>query len=132
LMLVLAAIGGVLIAAPLVFHGMLHDKYVIGSNLMAVTIAVGVARVAEGFSTTAVAALGTARSLARISAMAWVSLCVGIVGAILGSRAGLFGIVCGTLLGWLTLSASGIVLAHRSFRQRFAVQATVPAVAEGD
>jgi len=120
LLLVCGAVAGILIAAPIVFHVILKNKYPIGWDLVAITIAVGMARVAEGFSTTAVAALGTERTLARISAVAWVSLGVGVLGAWIGSRAGLFGIVCGTLFGWLSLSGCGCVLAVKSFRQRFA------------
>jgi hypothetical protein len=120
LLMVLASIAGVLIAAPIVFHSMLRDKYTISWALMAVTIMVGVVRVAEGFTTTAVTALGTVRSLARISAIGWTSLGVAIIGAILGSRAGLVGILSGALLGWITLCGGGCVLAIKSFRQRFA------------
>lgn len=126
LLLVIAATAGVLVLSPIVFHWVLHDKYRIGWPLMAVTIAVGMVRVAEGFSTTAVTALGSAGALARISAMGWVSLGVAIVGAIIGSRAGLVGIVAAALLGWLTLCASGCVLAIKSFHQRFAVPVAHP------
>jgi O-antigen/teichoic acid export membrane protein len=118
-LLVAASVAGVLIAAPVVFHHILHDKYVISPQLMAVTIAVGIVRVAEGFSTASVTALGTARSLARISAMGWVALLVALVAAGVLSRWGLTGIVGGTLLGWLTLWGSGCVLAFTAFRRRF-------------
>jgi O-antigen/teichoic acid export membrane protein len=118
-LLVAASVAGVLIAAPIVFHLVLRDKYVISAPLMAVTIAVGMVRVAEGFSTASVTALGTARSLARISAMGWVALVVALIGATVGSRWGLAGIVGGTLLGWLTLWGSGCVLAVTAFRRRF-------------
>jgi O-antigen/teichoic acid export membrane protein len=119
LLLVLAAVVGVLIVAPIVFHTMLRDKYTISSLLMAVTITVGVVRVAEAFTTTAVTALGTVHSLARMSTIGWISLGVAIIGATLGSRAGLVGIVSGTLVGWVTLCGGGCVLAVMSFRQRF-------------
>jgi hypothetical protein len=119
-LLVAGSIAGVLAIAPLVFHYLLHDKYVISPALMTATLAVGVVRVVEGFSTTAVTALGTARSLGRLSAMGWISLGVATIGAILGSRHGLAGIVLGTLLGWLTLCAGGLVIGVHSFRLRFA------------
>jgi len=119
LLLVAASVAGVLIAAPLVFHGILHDKYLIGARLMTVTIAVGVVRVAEGFSTASVTALGTADSLARISLLGWAAVLIGAAGATLGSHWGLAGIVGGTLLGWLTLCGGGCVLAVRAFHRRF-------------
>jgi O-antigen/teichoic acid export membrane protein len=120
LLLVIGSVGGVLLMAPLVFHFVLHDKYTISPGLMAATLAVGVARVAEGFSTTVVTALGSAEKLARISALGWMSLVVAIGGAIFGSRFGLAGILCGTCLGWLTLCAGGCVIGANSFRRRFA------------
>jgi O-antigen/teichoic acid export membrane protein len=120
LLLVVGSVVGVLLLAPLVFHFVLHDKYAISPGLMAATLAVGVARVAEGFSTTVVTALGSASKLARISALGWISLVVAIAGAILGSRFGLAGILCGTCTGWLTLCAGGCVIGANSFRRRFA------------
>lgn len=116
-----AAVVVVILISPLVFHTFLHDKYVISRALMAVTIAVGLLRVAEGFSTASVTALGTAHSLARISALGWLALAVAAVAAtILSRRYGLVGIICGTLLGWLTLWSGGFALAVGSFRRRFA------------
>jgi O-antigen/teichoic acid export membrane protein len=123
LLLVAVAIAGVVIIAPLVFHHFLHDKYVISRSLMVVTLAVGIVRVAESFSTTAVTALGTAPALARVSAMGWLGLAVAITGAIVFSAHGLVGIVFGTLLGWLTLWTGGLVIGIRAFRQRFAPSA---------
>lgn len=120
LLLMAASVVGVLLVAPLVFHGILHDKYPIGARLMGVTIAVGVVRVCEGFSTAAVTALGTAQSLARISILGWAAVGAGIAGAVLGSRWGLAGIVGGTLLGWLTLCGGGCVVATGAFHRRFA------------
>jgi O-antigen/teichoic acid export membrane protein len=129
LLLVVGSVAGVLLMAPLVFHYVLHDKYTISPGLMAATLAVGVARVAEGFSTTVVTALGSAEKLARISALGWFSLIVAIGGAILGSRFGLAGILCGTCLGWLTLCAGGCVIGANSFRRRFVERAAPLALA---
>jgi len=123
ILLVTVSIAGVLIVAPLVFHHFLHDKYVISRPLMIVTLAVGVVRVAESFSTTAVTALGTALSLARVSAMGWMGLAVAIAGATSFSSHGLVGIVFGTLLGWLTLWTGGLLIGIGAFKQRFAAGA---------
>jgi O-antigen/teichoic acid export membrane protein len=127
-LIVVASIVGVLVLAPLVFHYVLRDKYTISPALMAATLAVGVARVAEGFSTTVVTALGNTEKLARISALGWISLVVAIGGVTLGGRFGLAGILCGTCLGWITLCAGGCVIGGHSFRRRFAAPGAHPLV----
>jgi O-antigen/teichoic acid export membrane protein len=113
------ASGAIIWLAPWMFTHVLHDKYMIGSGLLAVTIAIGLVRVWEGFSTTVVAALGDARAMARMSALAWVSLAVAAGGAVIGSRNGLVGILCGVLVAWVVLAASGSALAHASYQRRF-------------
>jgi O-antigen/teichoic acid export membrane protein len=119
LLITSVAVAGVLLAAPLVLHYYLHDKYVVGTSLTLATVAVGMARVAEGFTTTAVTALGTTRDLAHLSAMSWLGLLLAIAAAILLRGFGLTGILGGSLLGWLTLSAAGGIIASRSFKLRF-------------
>ncbi|HEY6455102.1 MAG TPA: hypothetical protein VIY90_07430 [Steroidobacteraceae bacterium] len=123
ILLVAGSIAGVLLLSPFVFHYFLHDKYTISPGLIAATLAIGVVRVAESFSTTVVTALGTARSLAQISVLGWISLCVAVGAATLGSRYGLVGILCGTLCGWLTLCAGGCVIGMHCFSRRYAMPA---------
>jgi O-antigen/teichoic acid export membrane protein len=109
----------VIVGAPLVFHFLLHDKYVIGWELLAVMIAIGLARVWEGFSSTIVSALGSATRMAQLSLVSWISLAIALAGAIGGRAYGLLGILCGMQLAWLTLAGAGTWLALRSFRERF-------------
>jgi O-antigen/teichoic acid export membrane protein len=119
----------VALAAPLVFHYLLHDKYVIGWELLAVMIGIGLARVWEGFSSTIVAALGSAGRMAQLSLVSWASLALALAGAILGRGYGLLGILCGMQVAWLTLAGVGTWLAVSSFRERFGMVAAVAAVA---
>jgi len=111
--------GAVLLLAPWIFASLLHGKYVIGPQLLAVAIAIGLVRVWEGFSTTIVAALGDSRGMARMSVLGWLSLAVAGVGVLVGSRDGLVGILCGVLAAWVVLAASGSALAYISFQRRF-------------
>lgn len=111
---------GIIVFAPMVFHYVLHDRYVIGWALLTVAIAMGGVRVWEGFSTTIVSALGTPRRMAQLSAISWISLAVALGGAIIGSAYGLVGVLYGTLTAWVVLAAGGTWLAQVSFRERFA------------
>jgi O-antigen/teichoic acid export membrane protein len=115
----------VIVGAPLVFHFLLHGKYVIGWRLLAVMIAIGLARVWEGFSSTIVSALGTATRMAQLSLVSWLSLAIAFAGAIGGRAYGLLGILCGMQLAWLTLAAAGTWLAVRSFKEHFGAGGTV-------
>jgi O-antigen/teichoic acid export membrane protein len=124
---VIAAVASTLIviaAKPLVFHYLLRDKYVVGWELIAVMISIGLTRVWEGFSSTIVSALGTATRMAQLSAVSWLSLAIALAGAIGGRGYGLFGILCGMLVAWLTLAGAGTWLALRSFKDRFVVNAS--------
>jgi O-antigen/teichoic acid export membrane protein len=67
-----AASVGIVLLSPVIFHYVLHDKYPIGTALLAVAIAMGLVRVWEGFSTTIVSALGSPRRLAQLSGVSWV------------------------------------------------------------
>jgi len=117
----------VIVGAPLVFHFLLHDKYVIGWQLLAVMIAIGLARVWEGFSSTVVAALGTATRMAQLSLVSWISLAIALAGAIGGRTYGLLGILCGMQLAWLTLAGAGTWLALHSFKEHFGLDGILEA-----
>ncbi len=115
-----ASIVVILVAAPWIFSSLLSGKYVIGWDLIWVSIAVGMLKVWEGFSTTIVAACGSARALVAISVLAWVCLAVAAVSMVYGGRYGLVGILYGVGLAWVILAFGGTALAVRSFKSRFA------------
>jgi len=73
----------------------------------------------EGFSTTIVSALGSARGMALISVFAWICLALAAIGAVVGSRYGLVGILWGVGSRGCCSPVGGSVLAAFSFRQRF-------------
>jgi hypothetical protein len=125
--LVVALIAGaaIVLASPLIFEVVLGGKYPIDSGLIVASLAIGLAKLWEGFSTTVVSACGSANAMALISAHAWICLGTATVGAIVGSRFGLLGILWGVGLGWILLAAGGTYLALISVRQRFAMTPTV-------
>ena len=120
----LLAAAAIWLASPLIFATVLGGKYPIDNGLIVASIVIGLARMWEGFSTTVVSALGSARGMALISAFAWACLAVAAGGAIFGSRYGLLGILWGVGLAWLLLATGGTYLAAASFRARFSGQST--------
>jgi O-antigen/teichoic acid export membrane protein len=110
----------VIVAAPWIFRNLLSGKYIIGWDLIWASIAVGMLKVWEGFSTTAVTACGSAKSLVAISVLAWICLVIAAAGMVYGSRYGLVGILYGVGLAWVLLALGGTLLAVRSFKTRFA------------
>jgi hypothetical protein len=96
--------------------------------LIAASLIVGVAKLWEGFSTTIVSAYGSTQKLATISVYAWICLAIAALGAVVGSRYGLVGILYGVGSAWILLAAGGTWLAVISFRARFAASAGLPAI----
>jgi O-antigen/teichoic acid export membrane protein len=109
----------ILVVSPYVFNVLLNGKYAVSANLMAVSIGVGLAKVWEGFSTTAVAACGSARMLTAISVLSWVCLVLAAAGMAFGARYGLAGILYGAGIAWVLLALAGTYLGVLSFRARF-------------
>jgi O-antigen/teichoic acid export membrane protein len=120
--LLMAAGSGVIIVvvAPLVFGTLLKGKYEIGFSLIAATILVGLAKIWESFSTAVTMACGTPRSMAIISALAWICLAIAAGAMLIGARYGLLGIIYGVGSAWVLLAAGGSYLAVISLRARFA------------
>lgn len=118
----------IVLAVPLIFDVLLAGKYAISAGLIAASLIVGVAKLWEGFSTTIVSAYGSTQKLATISVYAWICLAIAALGAVVGSRFGLVGILYGVGSAWILLAAGGTWLAVLSFRARFAANAGLPAV----
>jgi len=109
----------IVLVGPWVFSTLLQGKYDIGYGLIAASIVVGMAKVWEGFSTGVTIACGSPKSMATISALAWVCLAVAAGAMVVGARFGLIGILYGVGVAWLLLAAGGTYLATVSFRARF-------------
>jgi O-antigen/teichoic acid export membrane protein len=111
---------GIVLVAPLVFNTLLKGKYQIGFSLIGATIVVGLAKIWESFSTAVTMSCGSPRSMAIISALAWICLAMAAGAMALGARFGLLGILYGVGSAWVLLAAGGTYLAVVSLRARFA------------
>ena len=89
---------------PPVADLLLAGKYDLSRTLVLAAVVAGLLRIATGLARTTAAALGTTAELARLNLEAWLSVAVGVAGAIVGSRYGLAGTIYGTSLGWAALA----------------------------
>jgi hypothetical protein len=87
-------------------------------SLLYAMVLVGFIRVANGFATSAVMALGSSRQLAWLNGWSWIALLVGGAFAFAAADAGLTGIVYGIGAGWLTLGVAAAILAGRAIASR--------------
>jgi len=86
---------------PSVLHWILNDRYAIGWPLLTAALVTGALKVLSSLAASAVNALGSARDLFLISVIGWCSIGFGFVGAWVGARWGLTGLVFGVGAGWL-------------------------------
>jgi O-antigen/teichoic acid export membrane protein len=93
-------------------------RYVLPLSLVVVALVAGLVRVAHGFSSAATTALIPNESLLRMSALGLLSVAVAIVGAVIGSRWGLEGVICGSMTGWLFRVLGSLKLLNDAVRHR--------------
>jgi O-antigen/teichoic acid export membrane protein len=112
---VLAMGSGVIwIAAPPIAHAFLSGRYDLTSALLWAAIVSGLLKVCSAFATSVAVALGDERDLRRVSATAWLSIGVAVVGAFTAAQWGVAGVLYGISLGWLlrALAAAWIAAPH--------------------
>jgi O-antigen/teichoic acid export membrane protein len=107
----LAAGIAVLWLVPLLLNWVLADRYPIGRALLMAAICVGFLKVLASLAAAAVNALGSPADLIRMSFIGWVAIGVAVLGAGVGSRWGLIGLVYGVGCGWLTRAVAVAVIA---------------------
>jgi O-antigen/teichoic acid export membrane protein len=86
---------------PVILHLVLADRYVIAWPLLLAAIGLGVVKVSGSLAAAVVNALGSSSDLVKLSLAGWLSIGVALVGASLGARWGLTGLVYGVACGWL-------------------------------
>jgi hypothetical protein len=111
-MLMGGVVAGLLIwyVAPVVAGAFLGDKYHLEASLLLAGVVAGCAKLVEALGRAIVSALGTNRDLALYGTASWVALGAACLGAWLGSRWGVPGVIYGTMLGLSIRSVSGLVL----------------------
>jgi O-antigen/teichoic acid export membrane protein len=118
LSMALLATAVVLTLTPWVITEFLGGRYTLQQSLLYAMVLVGFIRVANGFATSAVMALGSSRQLAWLNGWSWIALLVGGAFAFAAADAGLTGIVYGIGAGWLTLGVAAAILAGRAIASR--------------
>lgn len=106
----------ILFVAPWVAQWLLAGKYHISTALMIAALVSAAVKLVDGFATTMVWALASARQLAMLNWVSWTCAAVGLAGAWVGSRWGLIGLMYGVTLGWVCRGAVANVLAARLLR----------------
>jgi O-antigen/teichoic acid export membrane protein len=98
-----AATAGVVVwmITPSVLHWILNDRYSIAWPLLTAALVTGSLKVISSLAASVVNALGSGRHLLLLSGIGWVAIALGFIGALLGVRWGLTGLVFGVGVGWL-------------------------------
>jgi hypothetical protein len=96
----LAASIAVYAATPFILVWVLPGRYNISRPLLLAAIGVGTLKVLASLVAATVNALGSSAELARLSVIGWISIAVALLGAVVGARWGLTGVVYGVGLGW--------------------------------
>jgi hypothetical protein len=100
-----------------VLHHVLVGRYALPAGLILAAIAVGALKPLGAVAVAAVNAVGSARDLAVLGGIAWGACAVGLMGAWLGVRWGLTGLVYGVGAGWVLRAAASGWLASRSLER---------------
>jgi O-antigen/teichoic acid export membrane protein len=103
---------------PIILRSVLADRYAVGQPLLIAAICVGVLKVVASLTAAAVNALGSRSELIAMSFVGWLSIGVAFLGAAVGARWGLIGLVYGIACGWFTRAvAVGFIAAPRLLRE---------------
>ena len=105
-----------LFAAPWIARLLLAGKYELSTALVIAALVSGAVKMADGFATTMVWALGSPRQLALLNWVSWTCAGVGVTAAWLGARWGLIGLMYSVTLGWVCRGAVAGALAAKLLR----------------
>jgi len=106
----------ILLAAPAIAHWLLAGKYQLPTVLMVAALVSGVVKLADGFATTIVWALGSPRQLGFLNWTSWSCAVIGLAAAWVAARWGLIGLMYGVTMGWVCRLAVAGTLATRLLR----------------
>jgi O-antigen/teichoic acid export membrane protein len=124
---VLAGSIAIWIVTPAVERWFLAGKYHLAGSLVLAAVVSGFAKVFNSFTRATASALATPRELSAVNLLGWVSLVIGLVGAIVGARWGLAGVIYGVAVGWMMRSLSALYVVARHLRLPVTEQAAEPA-----
>ena len=95
-------------ATPLLVQWLFDGKYLITTSLLLAALITGLLKVLSGFSDGIITALGSTRELMSWNALGWFFVVIAGIGAIVGARWGLPGVIYGVALGWLGRVAAAV------------------------
>jgi len=84
-----------------VSHWLVGPTFTLPLGVTLAAVAAGLVRVAHGYAGAAATALIPNERLSQLAALGMISAGVGIAGAVIGSRWGLQGVICGSMTGWI-------------------------------
>jgi hypothetical protein len=118
LVVAVALIGSAVIwaAVPAVEHWLLADRYRFSGGLILATLVAGWVKLFQAFGRAAVTALADRRELELVNLSGWISLGLAVIGAAVGARWGLTGLLYGVSLGWVFRTAAAFVIMYRHLR----------------
>jgi len=114
---------------PVVERWFLGGKYHLAGSLVLAAVVSGMVKVFNAFTRATASALATPRELSAVNLLGWISLGVGLVGAVVGARWGLAGVIYGVALGWLARSVSAFLVVAHHLRVPLSNQAGESAIA---
>jgi O-antigen/teichoic acid export membrane protein len=106
----------ILSAAPWIAARLLAGKYELSTALMIAALVSGAVKLADGFATTIVWALGSPRQLAFLNWVSWTCAGIGVAAACFGARWGLLGLMYGVTFGWVSRGTVAGALASKLMR----------------
>jgi hypothetical protein len=114
--IVAAGSAAIWVATPYVEQWFLAGKYHLPAALVLAALVSGMAKILNGFAQSTVSALADARELSMVMVMGWVAAVIAVIGAIVGARWGLPGVIYGVTLGWLVRASTALIASARHLR----------------
>jgi O-antigen/teichoic acid export membrane protein len=111
---------------PLVERYLLAGKYHLPGSLLVAAIVSGIGKIANAFSKATASAVADPRELSLVNLTGWLSVAVGVAGALMGARWGLTGLIYGVAVGWFLRAAIAFALVGRHLRLPVSIPATAP------
>lgn len=108
-----------LMVTPIIVRLFTGDKYVLSNSLIAAALVVGLLRLVATYAKTIVKAIGTTRDLVRLNVLSGLSVGLAGVGAVVGARWGLEGLLLGLGAGWIGHALAGFSLGAKHLRAKY-------------
>jgi hypothetical protein len=116
LLVLAAATAGILVVAPLATKWLTGGRYALGETLLLAGCVNGCLKMLQAFPQAIVTAYGESRDLVVLNSFAWLGFVTGVIGALVGARWGLPGLVYGTGAGSLAMLVPGCAISARLLR----------------